>query len=95
MLPRRVIWLAALGGVILSTAIEILQHSALAARSGDVWDVVANTTGATLGVALAVILRTLIRSRDKQIIARALHFAAKEAESIAASERSSQDAVQP
>ena len=50
-----------IGAVVLAGAVELLQQTVLPSRTGDLRDVVANTTGALIGVGVA----ELIRRRDR------------------------------
>lgn len=54
LLPRRLWPLALLVGPALSLSIETVQGMALPHRAATVSDVLANSTGATIGVALAI-----------------------------------------
>lgn len=66
LLPRRVWLLALLVGPLLSVAIETAQRVALPHRAATVTDVVANSAGALLGVALAVSCTLLLAPRSSQ-----------------------------
>ena len=66
LLPRRVWLLALLVGPLLSVAIETAQRVALPHRAATVTDVVANSAGALLGVALAVLCTLLLAPRSSQ-----------------------------
>ncbi|PPF76833.1 VanZ family protein [Subtercola sp. Z020] len=55
LLGRRQWWLAIILGFLMTVGIEVAQL-ALPGRVSDVRDVVSNTTGATLGVLLALVL---------------------------------------
>lgn len=55
LLPRRVWMLSLLVGPVLSVSIEAAQRVALPHRAATVSDVIANSAGATAGVALAVL----------------------------------------
>ncbi|KJL25917.1 VanZ like family protein [Microbacterium oxydans] len=66
LLPRRVWFLALLVGPLLSAMIETAQRLALPHRAATVNDVVANTTGAILGVAIAVVVTLLFARRPSQ-----------------------------
>lgn len=66
LLPRRVWPLALLVGPLLSLAIETAQRVALPHRAATLTDVVANSTGAVLGVALAVLCTLLLAPRISQ-----------------------------
>lgn len=66
LLPRRIWFLAVLVGPLLSAMIEIAQRVALPHRAATVNDVVANSTGAIIGVAVAVAFTLLIAPRSSQ-----------------------------
>lgn len=66
LLPRRVWFLALLIGPLLSALIETAQRVALPHRAATLNDVVANSTGAILGVALAIVCTLLFASRSSQ-----------------------------
>lgn len=53
-LASRRVWRAALGAFALTSTIELVQQFLLLERSGDVWDVVANTAGGVMGATFAV-----------------------------------------
>ncbi|WP_166804791.1 VanZ family protein [Cryobacterium sp. Sr8] len=72
LLPTWGWWLALLLCPALSVAIEFTQASILTARFATVTDVVANSIGALLGIAVAVALRAIIFHRDEKLIARAI-----------------------
>ena len=59
LLPRRVWPLAFAVGPLLSSAIELAQAARLPERTASLADVLANSTGATLGAALALIVTAL------------------------------------
>lgn len=63
LLPRRVWPVALLIGPAMSVAIEVSQRVALPHRAATVTDVVANSTGATAGVVLAVLCTLLFAPR--------------------------------
>lgn len=58
-LVPRLVWVAVVTSLALTCTIELVQQIFLPERSGDFWDVVANTAGGTLGAALVVGIRTL------------------------------------
>lgn len=60
LLPRPVWGLALLVGPAISIGIEVFQRLALPHRAATVWDVIANSTGATVGVVLAVLSTLLV-----------------------------------
>lgn len=66
LLPRRVWFLALLVGPLLSAMIETAQRVALPHRAATVNDVVANSTGAILGVVVAVAVTMLLAPRSSQ-----------------------------
>ena len=66
LLPRRVWFLALLVGPLLSAMIETAQRVALPHRAATVNDVVANSTGAILGVTVAVAVTLLLAPRTSQ-----------------------------
>lgn len=72
LLPQRVWWLALLICPMLSVGIEITQAQLLTARFATVNDVIANSTGALLGIIAAVAVRGFVHSRDEVVIARAI-----------------------
>ncbi|MCK2024768.1 VanZ family protein [Microbacterium sp. SSW1-47] len=67
LLPRRVWPLSLLVGPALSLAIETAQHLALPHRDATMNDVLANSTGATLGVALALLCTLLAAPRSSRL----------------------------
>ena len=71
LMPARVWWLALLMCPVLSIAIETSQAAFLAARFATATDVVSNSTGAVIGILIAVILRSAVYERDQKVIARA------------------------
>ena len=66
LLPRRVWFLALLVGPLLSAMIETAQRVALPHRAATVNDVVANSTGAILGVTVALVFTLLLAPRSSQ-----------------------------
>jgi hypothetical protein len=66
LLPRRVWPLALLVGPLISLGIETAQRVALPHRAATVTDVVANSTGALVGVVFAIICTLLLASRSSQ-----------------------------
>jgi len=72
LIPVRFAWFAVFVGFGLSTGIEFFQREFLDARIFDVRDIVANTIGTVIGYVMAAFLRSLVHSRDKRVIARAL-----------------------
>ncbi|WP_195907775.1 VanZ family protein [Microbacterium gorillae] len=75
LLPWRRIWVALLLVTAFSGAIELTQTIFLAQRWGTFEDLLANSIGGWIGVAVAVVLRALVRRRDRQLLARAAYFA--------------------
>lgn len=71
LLPLGRAWLAALLGAGFSAAVEIAQLALLPERFASVLDVVANTTGAGVGVGLAVLLRVCVAARDRRLLREA------------------------
>jgi glycopeptide antibiotics resistance protein len=59
---KHIIWQAALGGFMLSLAIELLQLTTLS-RSTDVDDLIFNTLGATVGASLYVVFKLYFTRR--------------------------------
>ncbi|MBK5238150.1 MAG: VanZ family protein [Actinomycetales bacterium] len=72
ILPARFWWLALIMCPALSISIELTQGALLAARFATVSDVIANSSGALIGILLAVMLRAFIYYRDQKLIAWAL-----------------------
>ncbi len=72
LVPRKAWWLAILACGALSGGIEYTQSVFLTARFATVLDVVANTSGAVIGVVIAVCIRAVVHSRDQKVITRAL-----------------------
>jgi hypothetical protein len=72
LLPFRLWWLGFIIGPALSVGIELTQHALLDARFATVSDVIANSTGAVVGTLLAQMLRSVIRARDRKVVALAL-----------------------
>ena len=68
LLPRRLQWLAVLGGLLLSSAVETAQGLFLPGRVSSLGDVVANTTGTLLGCAVAAAVRAVVLHRDGLVI---------------------------
>ncbi|KJC65864.1 hypothetical protein TZ00_00925 [Agreia bicolorata] len=74
LLGRRRWWLAILLCGAISCAIEIWQGALLPTRVADIADVVANTSGGTVGVLLGVVLMSISlarRGRRRRVRARA------------------------
>jgi len=70
LVPLRFWPIALLLGPALSGVIEVAQRYALEARYSSVYDVIANSIGATIGVLAAVILRAVVKARDERVIER-------------------------
>ena len=71
LLPSRVWWLALILCPGLSVGIELTQGALLSARFATVNDVIANSTGAIIGIILALALRSIVFARDEKVLARA------------------------
>lgn len=67
LLPRRAWPLSLLAGPAISLAIELAQRFVLPHRAATVNDVIANSTGATLGVLFAVACTLLFAPRTSRI----------------------------
>ena len=63
LLPRRVWLLSLLVGPLLSFAIEAAQRLALPHRAATITDVIANSSGATAGVAFAILCTLVFATR--------------------------------
>lgn len=63
LLLHRRIWLAIVAGLAISVFVELVQGAFLPGRTSSVWDVVANTLGTVIGVALAALVRRSARAR--------------------------------
>jgi glycopeptide antibiotics resistance protein len=72
LFPARLWWLALLICPAFSVAIELTQSVALSSRFATASDVIANSSGALIGITCAVILHAVIYERDKRLIARTL-----------------------
>lgn len=70
MIPLRWWPVALVLGPLLSAGIEFAQGMLLSERYSSMYDVIANSIGATIGVMAAVLLRAAVRARDEQVIAR-------------------------
>jgi glycopeptide antibiotics resistance protein len=66
LLPRRIWLLSLLVGPAISVAIELAQRFTLPHRAATVMDVVANSTGATFGVVLALLCTLLFAPRTRR-----------------------------
>ncbi len=64
LLPRKLWWVAVLGGAALSTAAEAFQYVVLSSRVGSLRDVVLNVVGTALGALVVFGIRTYIRRRE-------------------------------
>ncbi len=69
LLPRRVQWLAVLGGLLLSRGGGAARGGVRAGRVSSIGDVVANTGGALLGCAVAAAVRAVVLHRDGLVLA--------------------------
>ncbi|POH70967.1 VanZ family protein [Cryobacterium zongtaii] len=72
LLPAHVWWLALILCPLVSAGIELTQATLLSSRFATVNDLLANSTGAVIGILCAVILRALVYDRDQKLVARAL-----------------------
>ena len=72
LLPGKLWWLALILCPALSMGIEFTQATFLAARFATINDVIANSSGAVIGIVLAVMIRAIVHARDKKLLARAL-----------------------
>lgn len=72
VLPARVWWISVILCPLLSIGIELTQATFLSARFATFYDVLANSTGAIVGIVLALVLRSLVYERDQKLIARVL-----------------------
>ena len=72
LLPRPIWGLAFLVGPAISIGIEVFQRLALPHRAATVSDVIANSTGATIGVVLAVLSTLLVSALSAQPPSRRL-----------------------
>lgn len=70
MVPLRWGPVALLLGPALSGLIEVAQRYLLEARYATMDDVIANSIGATIGVCVALVLRTAVAARDERVIER-------------------------
>lgn len=72
LLPQKLSGLTVLVGPAFSAFVENFQREFLSERVASVYDVVANSAGAILGLVLAAILRGVVHARDRKVIARAI-----------------------
>ncbi len=72
LLPRRLSWLTVFVGPALSGFVESFQREFLAERVASVYDVWANSAGAIIGWLIFAIVRAVVYSRDRRVVARAL-----------------------
>jgi len=70
LLPLRYWALAYVCGPVLSALIELVQLQLLSQRYATVYDIIANSIGAVVGVTLALIVRAVVAQRDDRVIAR-------------------------
>lgn len=68
--PIRFLWVAIPFVPALSATLEALQFVALPARFATVNDVIANTAGGWLGIALAALTVAAVRVRDRRVLQR-------------------------
>ncbi|MGV8978451.1 MAG: VanZ family protein [Cellulomonas sp.] len=66
LVPKRTWWLVLVGAVLASLAVETVQARALPQRIGSLRDVLSNTLGAVIGIALAAVWRAAGRRRGRQ-----------------------------
>ncbi|MBC7725580.1 MAG: VanZ family protein [Burkholderiaceae bacterium] len=69
LLPTRAWWVVLLACPFLSVTIELTQLAVLPARFATISDVIANSTGAVIGVAAALVLRGALRLNARRRIA--------------------------
>ena len=67
-LPFRFAWWSVAAGAVLSALIETAQLLFLPGRVASLEDVLANTGGALIGTAVAVLLRIVIQHRDRLVV---------------------------
>lgn len=72
LLPSRVSWLSLFAGPALSGFVENFQRQFLDERVASIDDVWANSAGTVIGWLLFALIRGVIYSRDRRVIARAL-----------------------
>lgn len=72
VVSMRLWWLPLLVLPALSAAIELLQGLLLSQRFASVLDVVANTIGGYIGLAIVIVLRVFVEGRDRKVIALAI-----------------------
>lgn len=65
LVPQRRWWLALVGAVLASLAVETVQSAALPHRIGSLRDVLGNTLGAVIGIGLAAAWRSAARRPDR------------------------------
>jgi len=70
LLPIRFWAIALMLGPLLSLGIEMAQKLLLADRYSSIYDIIANSVGATLGVMVATVLRAAVHARDEKVILR-------------------------
>ncbi|MFV0434118.1 MAG: VanZ family protein [Leucobacter sp.] len=68
VLPMRYAWIGGLCGMAFSIAVEIAQLVMLPERFASGWDVLANSTGAWIGIGVAVLLRLCVAARDRRLL---------------------------
>ena len=64
-LAPRLAWIGGVAAFAFTSAIEVMQQLFLPERSGDVWDVVANTAGGIVGVVLVSLKRRFRRVSNR------------------------------
>jgi len=72
LLPQKLSALTVLVGPGFSAFIENFQREFLSERVASVYDVVANSAGAIIGLVLAMVLRAVVHARDRKVVARAI-----------------------
>ncbi|CAN5166098.1 hypothetical protein BH11ACT1_BH11ACT1_25870 [soil metagenome] len=65
LLPRRRWWVALVGAIVASLAVETVQSTALPHRFGSLRDVLGNTLGAAIGIGLVAARRAAVRRTDR------------------------------
>lgn len=72
LVARRHLWLPLIVVPVLSTVIEVLQGLFFSQRFASVLDVVANTIGGYIGLAIVILLWVFLQGRDRKMVARAV-----------------------
>jgi glycopeptide antibiotics resistance protein len=65
LVPQRRWWLALVGAVLTSLAVETVQSAALPHRIGSLRDVLGNTLGAAIGIGLVAARQAAVRRRAR------------------------------